>query len=402
MRAALLAVAVIAGLVVGATAMLAASAPETTPRQTPPTSHTDPSEPEVKVVPVPEPAGEVLLVWAAGGLPAGLADDVAALSRVIATTVVRGDVVELSGSVDGNGQAVDELPDGFVIPLDAVAVDTASMAAFLPKSAGPQLTGLADGEVVLSATSAQLRGLDTGGRLDVGDGDRLEVAGVVDDALIGAAELAMTTATGGTVGVTTERYLLVQHRGERAAVEQEIREIAADVTLRIRGPGETPVFRHGDAVLPQAAVKEQFGEFSYRPTTGRDVQQDPGWVTEHIVTADVPILGEVRCHRAIIPALEGALAELADANLAWLVDAGDYSGCHAARRTRSGQSVSRHAWGIAFDLNFSKNPVGRESTQDPRLVNVMERWGFTWGGQWLVPDPAHFEYVRPAPHDSSP
>jgi hypothetical protein len=26
----------------------------------------------------------------------------------------------------------------------------------------------------------------------------------------------------------------------------------------------------------------------------------------------------------------------------------------------------------------------------------MERWGFTWGGRWLVPDPAHFEYLRPA------
>jgi len=25
----------------------------------------------------------------------------------------------------------------------------------------------------------------------------------------------------------------------------------------------------------------------------------------------------------------------------------------------------------------------------------MERWGFTWGGRWLVPDPAHFEYLRP-------
>jgi hypothetical protein len=25
---------------------------------------------------------------------------------------------------------------------------------------------------------------------------------------------------------------------------------------------------------------------------------------------------------------------------------------------------------------------------------VMTRWGFTWGGHWLVPDPAHFEFLR--------
>jgi hypothetical protein len=28
-------------------------------------------------------------------------------------------------------------------------------------------------------------------------------------------------------------------------------------------------------------------------------------------------------------------------------------------------------------------------------VEVMERWGFAWGGRWLIPDPAHFEYLRP-------
>jgi hypothetical protein len=26
---------------------------------------------------------------------------------------------------------------------------------------------------------------------------------------------------------------------------------------------------------------------------------------------------------------------------------------------------------------------------------VMERWGFVSGGDWLIPDPGHFEYLRP-------
>ena len=53
-----------------------------------------------------------------------------------------------------------------------------------------------------------------------------------------------------------------------------------------------------------------------------------------------------------------------------------------------------HVRGIAADINLAGNPPGVDSGQDPRLVAVMQRWGFTWGGAWLVPDPAHFEWVR--------
>ena len=28
------------------------------------------------------------------------------------------------------------------------------------------------------------------------------------------------------------------------------------------------------------------------------------------------------------------------------------------------------------------------------MVKIFEQWGFTWGGQWLVPDGMHFEFVR--------
>jgi hypothetical protein len=33
--------------------------------------------------------------------------------------------------------------------------------------------------------------------------------------------------------------------------------------------------------------------------------------------------------------------------------------------------------------------------EDPVVVDVFERWGFTWGGRWVSRDPVHFEYVRP-------
>jgi hypothetical protein len=54
--------------------------------------------------------------------------------------------------------------------------------------------------------------------------------------------------------------------------------------------------------------------------------------------------------------------------------------------------ISHHAWGVAVDINVSRNPFGGTPHQDPRIVEIFERWGFTWGGQWLVPDGMHFEF----------
>jgi len=54
---------------------------------------------------------------------------------------------------------------------------------------------------------------------------------------------------------------------------------------------------------------------------------------------------------------------------------------------------SRHLWGIAVDLNPSSNPGGRPPSIDRRIVRIMQRHGFVWGGQFLRPDGGHFEWV---------
>jgi hypothetical protein len=151
--------------------------------------------------------------------------------------------------------------------------------------------------------------------------------------------------------------------------------------------------RHGDGVLPTALLKQAFGEFAIRLVGGRDVEVDPAWEAVHIGTEDVAILGAVRCHLRMLPRLAGAMEELARRNLAHLVDVDAFAGCYVPRRIAVGQPLSRHAWGVAVDLNVGDNPRGSYSTQDPRLVEVMRAHGFTWGGTWLVPDPAHYEVV---------
>lgn len=337
-----------------------------------------------------EPSDSVLLAWAAGGLPDGLAERIAGAAGVSGATVVRGDLVELRASWSAAGQPVDAPADGFVIPLDAIAVDPATYPGFMPASARARFADLADGEALLGATSARLRGLGPGATLALADGSQVSVRGVVDDTLVGAAEIVLAAPA-----LATERYIMVRFTGHRADVEETLRGVAPpDVPLRIRGPGETPFLRHGDAVLPQALVKERFGEFSYRRTDGRDLELASEWTERFVATEDIPLLGTVRCHRDFLPALAGAMAELAKRNLGYLIEAEGFAGCYAPRLTTSQEAVSRHAWGIAVDLNWPDNPVGGASTQDARLVEVLQRWGLTWGGEWLVADPAHFEHVR--------
>lgn len=113
------------------------------------------------------------------------------------------------------------------------------------------------------------------------------------------------------------------------------------------------------------------------------------------MTVDLPIIGTARCHRLVVGALDGALREVVNANLASLVDPAGFAGCWNPRTTRSGTGIARHAWGVAVDLNAGSNPTGLASVQDPRLVAVFARRGFTEGSRWLVPDPGHFEYLSP-------
>jgi hypothetical protein len=116
-------------------------------------------------------------------------------------------------------------------------------------------------------------------------------------------------------------------------------------------------------------------------------------VRTHIATERVPLLGRVTCHRAVIGPLRAALARLAADGVGWLVPPSDFAGCFSARVATNGETLSRHAWGIAVDLNATKLPLGTSGQQDPRLVGAMRAAGFTNGAEWLVPDPQHFEWV---------
>jgi hypothetical protein len=367
-------------------------------------------------VPEPQPTAlggpswggpDALLVWVPGGLPAGLEARIETVPGVKAATTVEENVAWLDRSWAGSGGVVDAPPEPFRIPLDTASIRPRDYAGFLPATARRMVAGLDDGEAVLGSTSAALRGLGPGAVLRFAGRIEVRVVGVVPDELVGAAEVIVTRSTGRALGVRSPKYVLVGDDpfDERELTVERLRAAVRGLLpadpgrarlLQVRGPGDTPYLRAGDAVLPAVLLKASFGEFAARPVPGSPgyLEVEPGWVRDHIVTTRIPLLGRVTCNRALIPQLRGALTSLADRGLGELIRS--FHGCYVARFVGRSPTamLSHHAWGAAFDVNLAGNAVGATPHQDPRLVRLLARWGFGWGGAWVLPDGNHVEYRR--------
>lgn len=346
----------------------------------------------------PQPP-EAFLVWTSGGLPDGFRARLRDLDGIQRSIVVASDNTWLDRSVSEQGEVVDDPRAGFAIPLEVGAVDPASLSRFLPPADRSAALAMADGEGVLGETSARIRGLGPGAVMRFGD-VRVEIAAVLSDELVGAHELMVSREVGRSIGVTRDRYAIVVPEGKATvrSVERLLRPVLpAGLPSRVRAPGDTPYFRHGDAVLPPVAIKLLFGEFSARPRPGSPgyLDVDPAWVRRNIDAQRVPLLGSVRCHVSLFPQIRGVVRELIDLDLRETISS--FSGCYSPRHINRIPSagLSHHSWGIALDVNVQQgNLFGQTPHQDPRMVDVFERWGFLWGGTFIEPDGMHFEYRR--------
>ena len=143
-------------------------------------------------------------------------------------------------------------------------------------------------------------------------------------------------------------------------------------------------------VLPNALVKEMFGDFQIKERDGVWITTEPKWREQNIQNKRMPILGITRCHRLMWEPLEGALNQILEEGLEGYLSIEEWrssGGCYAPRRISrfdAGGSISRHAWGIAIDINT-------KSGYPPRIVEIFNSWGFAWGGTWTSPDEMHFE-----------
>ncbi|BEP15560.1 hypothetical protein acdb102_38710 [Acidothermaceae bacterium B102] len=324
------------------------------------------------------------LVWSPARVPASV---VRAAGRLRAAVVSVADGTAWLPVAQAGGRAV---------PIDVAAASPSRYAAAVP-SARALVPALRPGGVVLAADEARLRHLAVGGLVRFA-GVTLRVVLVVPDAVLGDAEMFVTPADGVRLGLPPDRYLLVRPptgSGWTADAVALRRAAPAGTRVRIVAPGRARALRQADAVLAPLEEKLRFGEFTALPqsSSGGSLSIDPQWLAAHLTTAAVPILGEVTCNRAFLPALRAALATVVAAGLQRLIHVADYGGCYNGRLIagQPGSPISHHAYGSAIDLNVQANPLGSRPTQDARLVAIFARYGLTWGGSWLVPDGMHFE-----------
>jgi hypothetical protein len=340
------------------------------------------------------------LAWIAGSLPRGFSARATREDTLGTTVVVAGDTRWLTLSRDADGRIVDRPDPPYAIPIDAFAVSPAAYAPFLPPSQRRAVTAaLRSGRAVLGATSAQLRRLGPGGRLRFG-GAEVRVGLVVPDEVVGWAEILVSREVGRHLGIVHDRYLLSMP--ERRMTERRTRRTLAPLLpgmdVEVVPPGGSEYMRIASGVNPPVVTKTLFGEFSaVRGPDPAFFTIDPAWVRRNIRTARVPMLGRVRCHRALLGPITTALRQIRREGLGSSIRI--YSGCWAARTVGRSSTAppSQHAYGAAIDINAPYSPYGSAPRFDRRAVAIFEANGFIWGGGFLIPDGHHFEWGLPTP-----
>jgi hypothetical protein len=299
-------------------------------------------------------------------------------------------------SVVRDGEPVQSFEAGMGVPMAVSSWDGASAVAFLGEAVASSLEG---GGVVMSTRSAGLRGAEVGDVIEMegwnGAFVQLEIGAIVDDPELDWAELAMSRDIADSLGL--ERLsLLATFAGEGDA--ERLRTRLDGLPVRVSGPGDE--VDGTDFVLPTVMVKQRFGEFSFRPTRGDDIEIDAEWEEANIVTVDIPPLGLFECHRLVVPYVRSALEDLRSRGLLDEIDPNDFQlagGCFNSRLIRGGDkgfALSRHSWGIAIDINPSTNRYEGDVSLSEDFGQTFRDWGFSWGAGWTRPDGMHFEWAR--------
>jgi hypothetical protein len=273
-------------------------------------------------------------------------------------------------------------------------------AAYSARAGSKPLEAAFSRGAVLSTTTSRLLGMKVGANLRVDGGASLRVAAVVDDRVISGYQLAVDRAARTGVGTHADYVMVTARASDVGSVETAIQQALPTRRLRFTLPKAHQFFSPGGDVLTQGQLDSRFGMFTVRRTATGFVPS-PSWAAAHITARRIPQLGLVECNSLIIKPLTDAMTEITRRGWGKIINTADFiyeGGCWNSRMARfEPGTISHHAWGIAVDINVAANPLGAVPRQDPRLVAIMAKYGFTWGGAWLRRDGTHFEWVGPHP-----
>jgi hypothetical protein len=292
-------------------------------------------------------------------------------------------------------------PEGTEV-LRVAAVDPLEYRSIAPVASNEAefvWTSLLSGEAVLTFDAAENLGIEGGGTIELdGDGE-MEVGAFADNQTPNIADV-MVDANLTEAGNDGDQVLTVgvQPGTSLDALGSALTEELPDSSLVPLIPPD--LMSNPDpltgAIEDGSSGGGIIGTMNYKIMDDGFIKPQQTWVDSNISTATVSIIGEVTCHRLMLPQLQAALSEIESSGLGGELRPGDYGGCYVPRFIDRNPSLplSMHAFGLAVDLNVSTNQLGTEGDMNPRVVEIFERWGFVWGGDWSRPDPMHFELSR--------
>ena len=303
------------------------------------------------------------------------------------TFIGRANVGLESTTLSNNDTNVKTLDD-FLYNLSIKTIESSVVNYFYDSETSQAIK---DNKIVISELTANRYELSVGDYVNLVGLDNqiisIEVGKIIKDSQIGWFEGVVNKELGFELGIYRNIQAIIwdSHIDENFLIELHKNINYRKVKLTFK---ENRVNKNW--VLPTALVKEMFGDFQIKERDGVWITTEPSWREENIQQKRMPILGLTVCHRLMWEPLEGALNQILSEGLQDTLSVEDFrtsGGCYAPRRINrfdAGGSISRHAWGIAIDINT-------KSSYPPRVVQIFNEWGFAWGGTWTSPDEMHFE-----------
>ena len=276
----------------------------------------------------------------------------------------------------------------YLYNLSVKTIESSSANLFYKKAIVDTLK--VDKAVVSSLTAERYR-LKIGDKLNLiglnGESLTVEVGFVDSDSALGWFEAIVSKEVGYKIGINRNIQAVIWDNKINENFLIELHKNIKYKKVRFSTKESTP---NKNWVLPTALVKEMFGDFQIKERDGVWITTEPSWRYENIEQKRMPILGLTVCHKLMWEPLEGALNQIIEEGLSDQLKVNEFKesgGCYAPRRIArfdAGGSISRHAWGIAIDINT-------KSGYPTRIVEIFNSWGFAWGGTWTSPDEMHFE-----------
>lgn len=235
-----------------------------------------------------------------------------------------------------------------------------------------------------------------------GQGYLLNTTGIFDDETVGATQKFQKSHRLNPDGMVGNKSL-----SRAMALGLEIVPFARTQA----GYPPKPTF---SPLVDNDARQKMFGPLEFvpapTPLNPEKIKITNGWDKKNIVRIVIPQLrgikganedGVVHFHQKAAKQLSALWNAFEQRGLLDLVLT--YSGDYVPRFVRgkaAEQVLSNHAFGTAFDINYSWNKLGAEPAIDGaqgsvyKLVPVAHEFGFYWGGHFTRRDGMHFEVAK--------